>query len=518
MNNQSYRAAIFDLDGVITQTARLHAHAWKQMFDRYLQQRSQQGKDYKPFDINADYRQYIDGKPRYDGVRNFLASRHIDLPEGDPDDEPGTETVCGLGNRKNELFLDLLQQEGVDTYADTLAQIHQWREQGMKTAVISSSRNCAAILEKAGLTSLFDTKVDGVDSNRLHLTGKPAPDIFLAAARQLAVEPLQAIVIEDAIAGVEAGRTGQFGLVVGVGREGDGGSLREHGADIVVQDLRELSDISSAQSQRSKSPGSESLPSALEHFNAIAQALSNHSLALFLDYDGTLTPIVNRPEDAILSEQMRSRLQQLADCTTVAVVSGRDLADVRERVGLSNLHYAGSHGFDMLSADGTHTQQPEAQSSLPDLDAAERQLRDRLEPIAGVQVERKEFAIAIHYREAAESEVEPIADRVDAALSDHPQLRKRDGKKIFELQPDIPWDKGRAVFELLNQLQLDRSEVMPMYIGDDTTDEDAFRALRDRGIGIRVGRPDQPTDADYYLQNSEQVQQFFQALLQQLQA
>lgn len=515
MSNNSYKAAILDLDGVITQTARLHAKAWKQMFDNYLQQRSpNNSENYQPFDIDTDYRKYVDGKPRYDGVESFLTSRGINLPKGDPDDSPETETICGLGNRKNQLFLQIMDREGVDIYQDTISQVRHWREQGIKTAVISSSRNCGNILKAAELTHLFDVKIDGVDSKELNLEGKPAPDIFLEAARQLDVEPKRAIVIEDAVAGVQAGRAGNFGLVVGVDREGGNGSMTEHGADVVIQDLGELEDIFSPQKQHSASPAGSSLPSALQQFDAIAKQLSNRHPALFIDYDGTLTPIVERPEDALLSDEMRSLLTQLAERFPVAIISGRDLADVREMVSLDNLHYAGSHGFDILSADGTHQQQEKAKSTLPELDEAEDKLRDRLNSIEGVHIERKRFAIAIHYRQATESAAKQIEQIVNSILEEHPQLSKQKGKKIFELKPNISWDKGKAVFWLLDKLNLNKPDVIPVYIGDDTTDEDAIHALhdRDKGIGIRVGLPDEPTKADYILRDPDEVKQFFQAL------
>ncbi|MBE9129408.1 MULTISPECIES: trehalose-phosphatase [unclassified Coleofasciculus] len=511
MNNNPYKAAILDLDGVITQTARLHARAWKQMFDDYLQQHSEgEGENHTPFDIDADYNKYVDGKPRYDGVRSFLASRGIELPQGNPDDPPGKETICGLGNRKNEIFLNLLHKEGVETYADAVEQIRRWRKQGIKSAVVSSSRNCEAILETAGLKNLFDAKVDGVDSERLNLKGKPAPDIFLEAAQQLAVEPEQAIIVEDAISGVEAGRAGQFGRVVGMAREGDGEALRQHGADVVVQSLRDIS-------MRGEEHSATTPPrSALEYFHSIETRLSDCDLALFIDYDGTLTPIVKRPEEAALSEEMRSLLRQLSLRVTVGIISGRDLRDVQTLVGLENLYYAGSHGFDIAGPDDMREQQEEAQASLPDLDDAESQLRDRLEPLAGAHVERKHFAVAVHYREATEQDIDRIESIVDEVLNEHQQLRKRGGKKIFELQPDVPWDKGYAVCWLLDQLGLNQPNVLPMYLGDDTTDEDAFQALSDRGVGIRIGEPHEPTQANYILQNPDEVKQFFQALLKKL--
>lgn len=247
MDALPYKAAIFDLDGVITHTAHLHARAWKQMFDAYLARRSErQGVPHEPFDLPDDYVRYVDGKPRYDGVRSFLASRNVELPEGTPDDPPEAETVCGLGNRKNTLFHDLLQEEGVEPYDDAIEALTRWQRQGLKTALITSSRNGMAILEAADLNDRFDAIVDGVESASLDIEGKPAPDIFLEAARRLGVAPEEVIVLEDALAGVEAGRAGGFGLVVGVARDG-AEALRAHGADVVVRDLRALDLFRAAQ-------------------------------------------------------------------------------------------------------------------------------------------------------------------------------------------------------------------------------------------------------------------------------
>lgn len=239
-------AIILDLDGVITQTARAHAESWKLMFDEYLGQRAERdSQPYVPFDIDADYRQYVDGRPRYEGVRTFLESRGIHLPPGSPTDSPDEETISGLGNRKNERFTKTIQELGVDVFEDTVERVREWREAGLKTAVVSSSRNAEPILHAAGLEELFDTRVDGETARRLDLAGKPEPDTFLEAARRLNVDPAHAAIIEDAEAGVEAGRAGGFGLVVGVDRDHTSESLLAHGADIVVRDLREL-DLSTA--------------------------------------------------------------------------------------------------------------------------------------------------------------------------------------------------------------------------------------------------------------------------------
>ena len=236
-------ACLFDLDGVLTQTARVHAAAWKEMFDAFLRAWGERhGESLVPFDASTDYDEYVDGKPRYDGVRSFLASRRIALPEGDPSDAPDAETVCGLGNRKNELVQALIQRDGVKAYDGSVRYVHAVREAGLHRAVVSSSANCRDVLVAAGIEDLFEVRIDGIVADRKHLKGKPAPDTFLAAAEALRVEPAQAAVFEDALAGVEAGRAGAFGFVVGVDRVGQSEALGRHGADVVVSDLAELLD------------------------------------------------------------------------------------------------------------------------------------------------------------------------------------------------------------------------------------------------------------------------------------
>jgi beta-phosphoglucomutase family hydrolase len=235
------RACLFDLDGVLTQTAKVHAAAWKEMFDDYLRRRSARtGEPFVPFDPVVDYDEYVDGKPRYDGVRSFLTSRGIVLPEGDPSDSPGAETVAGLGNRKNVLVLSLLRRDGVEAYEGSVRYVEAVRAAGLHRAVVSSSANCRQVLAAAKIEDLFEVRIDGVVAAREHLQGKPAPDTFLAAARKLGVDPGAAAVFEDALAGVEAGRAGAFAYVVGVDRAGQADALRAHGADRVVADLAEL--------------------------------------------------------------------------------------------------------------------------------------------------------------------------------------------------------------------------------------------------------------------------------------
>jgi beta-phosphoglucomutase family hydrolase len=252
-----FDAVIFDLDGVVTQTAAVHAAAWKRLFDAYLAERAARTGTspggatgaaadgtpdaLRPFDLEADYRLYVDGKPRYDGVRDFLASRDIELPEGDPSDPPESETVCGLGNRKNDFFKAEVREHGVRTFPSTVTLIHELRDAGIRVGLMSSSKNTAMVLDVTGTTDLFEVRVDGVVAEEIGLPGKPDPAMYLETARRLGVDAARSVVVEDALSGVEAGRRGGFGLVIGVDRLGQAAELAEAGADVVVDDLAEVS-------------------------------------------------------------------------------------------------------------------------------------------------------------------------------------------------------------------------------------------------------------------------------------
>ena len=236
-----YDTLLFDLDGVITRTATLHAAAWKDLFDHFLAEWARKWDEpFIPFDATTDYLLHVDGRRRYDGVATFLRSRGIELPYGDPTDPPDAETIRGLGNRKNGYFNQRLAELGVEVFDDTVELINAARQHGRKVAVVSASENCEAILTRAGLLDLFDTRITGVEAAELHLPGKPAPDTYLKAAELLGTPPSAAVVFEDAISGVQAGRAGGFGLVVGVDRRGEADLLRKHGADVVSTDLREF--------------------------------------------------------------------------------------------------------------------------------------------------------------------------------------------------------------------------------------------------------------------------------------
>src|SRR5215471_3156861 len=250
------------------------------------------------------------------------------------------------------------------------------------------------------------------------------------------------------------------------------------------------------------------IPSALDHIQEIGQR--GDRLAVFLDYDGTLTPIVSHPEDAWLSESMRETLRSLAGRLPVAILSGRDLDDVRGRVLVDGIVYAGSHGFDIAGAGGLRRELGAAY--LPMLDAAETELREALDEIPGAQLERKHFSVAAHYRNVNENEAFRIAQAVDTVAARHRELRRIDGKKVYELLPDIDWNKGKAVLWLLETLELERGNALPIYIGDDRTDEDAFSALEKRGVGILVSEQPQVTAASYWLNSPEEVECFLRAV------
>lgn len=489
-----HQAVIFDLDGVVTDTAAVHAAAWKQLFDDYLaQRRPDPAEDHSEF-TEQDYRAHVDGRPRYDGVAAFLTSRGIELPWGSDDDPEDRETICGLGNRKNRYFQARLDDQGVTVFDSTVDLVRDLQHAGVGTAVISASRNCEKVLEVAGLSELFPVRVDGRVAKELGLPGKPDPAVFLEAAGRLGVDPAESVVVEDARAGVEAGAAGGFGLVIGVDRTGHGDELRASGADVVVSDLGEVTVAGGP--QRSGSGAAEvtggrtrplsAIPDALDTWGVLVGVLADRHPLLILDFDGTLAPIVDDPDAAALPTETRDVLDQLVRCVPVAVVSGRDLRDVRDRVAMDGLWYAGSHGFELSGPGDVHHEHPAAEAALPALDAAERAAREELEGVPGVIVERKRYAVAVHHRQVGDqAQVRELIDVVERIGARH-GLRVTGGRKVVELRPDVDWDKGRALRWLLDAIAPDDPELLAAYAGDDLTDEDALAAVADTGLGIVV--------------------------------
>lgn len=483
---QCFELVIFDLDGVLTRTARVHARAWKTVFDAFL---ASHAEGATPFDAVADYLAHVDGKPRLDGVRDFLASRGLSVPEGSSDDAPGLPTCWGLGNAKNAAFIAHLDGEGVETYAPGVALIEKLGECGIGCAVVSASRNARRVLGAAGLLERVETVVDGNDAAREGLAGKPAPDTFLAACDRLQVPASRAAVLEDAEAGVAAAQAGGFGMVIGVDRAGHAAALRARGASCVVQSLDAL--IPSA------------LPSPLGDFASLRARIGTRAPVILLDYDGTLTPIVARPEDAVLAPAMRRTLAALARHCTVAIVTGRGLEVIRELVGLEGVVYLADHGLQMLLTGG-EAQHPDAVSRFePLIRRVVEDLRGALSQVQGVLIESKRYSVAVHYRLAAEEDVPGVRRVVDTTLARTPELRLLEGKKVWELQPDLVWDKGTAVSWLLERLHVAPGQVV--YVGDDVTDEHAFRVLRGGASTVVVQSTPRRTAAGYRVSNVEEV-------------
>jgi alpha,alpha-trehalase len=372
------------------------------------------------------------------------------------------------------------------------------------------------VLEVAGVRDLFSAKVDGVDSVKRGLKGKPDPAIFLEAARQLEAEPGRTTVVEDSLAGVEAGRRGKFKVVIGLDRADQAEELSKRGAHFVVQDLSEVEICQPSPRRPAKALRTiDSLPSALDKKQEILERLRDRTPAVFLDYDGTLTPIVDDPKEATLPDKTKKVIKRLAQYYSVAVISGRDLGDVQTMVDIDSIAYAGSHGFDIAGPGGRYRNQEMGEPFLPTLERAEQQLRKAVSDIPGARIEHKRFAVTAHYRQVRSADIDKVKQRFDRIASHHPELRKSAGKKVIELRPNVNWDKGRALFYLLEALYTDSSRVVPLYIGDDTTDEDAFRAINDRGVAVVVGREKRQTTAHYMLRDPEEVAKFLQELAAQ---
>lgn len=504
--DRHFQAAIFDMDGVLTQTVKLHIKAWTETFNEFLQKTD--GANYKPLTIQ-DYKLYIDGVPRLEGIRNFLTSREISLPEGGPDEDIQLDTIFRLGERKNDFFLELVKKEGVEAYSDTIEMAKFWKSKGIKLALISSSKNCKHIIESAGIEDLFEVRVDGITSVEENLKGKPHPDIFLRANELMGVDKSQTIVIEDAILGVKAGKKGGFSLVVGVARDGEEDALYEAGADIVVKKLTELKGKNMMPKQGKKP---EDLSNAMESIDDVFKVIGNKKPVLFLDYDGTLSPIVSNPEDAILSNITKNVIEKLSKLIPIGIISGRDRQNVESKIGIDSLIYAGSHGFDITGPNNLEMQYEEGQEALPILDEAELQLNKSLNGIQGALVERKKYAIAVHFRNVEEGKVKEVEEKVMEVLGRHKKLKKGSGKMIIELKPAQDWHKGKALTWILDALQLGSENHIPIFIGDDVTDEDALKVIEKDGIGIIVGKHEEDTAASYSLRDTEEVALFLEIL------
>ncbi len=530
----SFKSVIFDLDGVITKTALVHAAAWKEAFDQYLRLRESRDKEpFAEFTHQDDYLPYVDGKPRYKGVKSFLESRNINIPYGEPTDSPDAETICGIGNNKNAKFCQVLKAKGVEVYPSTIELIKELEASGVKIGVASSSKNCKEILEVAEIENFFKTRVDGVVSVQLGLKGKPEGDIFTTAAFNLGTIPAESIVVEDASSGVAAGRNGGFGLVIGLAREKNQKELLENGADLVVTDLseinlelieqwfhkkpRDLLQNWDKQSERIESlEGKEKETGAIINPSYLGSGksylFSGKKIVFFLDYDGTLTPIVSRPELAVISSQMQDMIKKLSQKYTTAIVSGRMREDVEKLVGIQGLIYAGSHGFDIKGPQVTMVQ-PQAKETIPLVSKIIERLKKELSNLEGLIIEEKKFSVAVHYRLVEREEIPAIKTLVGGLIQENKSLRLMKGKKVFEILPAIDWNKGKAVKWVMNALGINWEDFSVIYIGDDTTDEDAFRVVATRGMSILVSDKPKASAADFVLSSPKQVKELFERVL-----
>jgi len=374
------------------------------------------------------------------------------------------------------------EEAGAELLVGADSLVCDLRAAGIRIAVLSDSSNAAEALEQAGLEGLFDVRVDGIVASEEGLGGRPAPDLALEAAQRLEVAPEWCVLVDGTPAGVEAGRRGGFGRVIGVSRGDDRETLAEAGADDVVAALSEIG--VDAETGRERPIGS--LDSALAGIDRIVAWIGDREPVFFLDFDGTLAPIVDHPEQAEIPEETHALLEALSRRRTVAIVSGRDLDDLRGRIALDRVYYAGSHGFRLAGPGGLDREYPEARRFLSALDEAEQTLEEVLADLPGVEVERKRYAIALHHRRASESaaaEVRRAAARVQEGCK---ALRIGEGRKVLELRPAIDWDKGRAVEWLLETLGLGGGRSFPIYVGDDITDEDAFAVVEEEGYPVVV--------------------------------
>lgn len=508
-SRDSLVAAIFDMDGVLTLTAHLHQAAWKQLFDELLARISAETQTvHRPFS-DVDYRNHVDGRPRYEGVRAFLASRGLSLPAGSASDPLEVDSVLTLGLRKNLVFRELIARHGVEVDEAAVAFARALRAAGVRIGVATSSENASLILQKAGIAHLFEAQVDGMVSGELGLKGKPDPDIFLECARRLRQSaPSRSIVIEDAASGVAAARAGAFGLVIGVDRGGNWLRLREGGADWIVRDMAELS---AERMARYWAERADARPNMLRSWQDLATMRAGRPLAVFLDYDGTLTTVIDRPELAQLDPAMRETLDKLKDTWPTFIITGRGLEHIQRLVGIETLWYAASHGYDIASPAGTPGSFKVAPDLEPAIHRAAGELLKATRTMPGVLVEDKGLSIAVHYRRLRVERIPELEYIVDCTLVRYPALKKGHGKMVFQLRPAVDWDKGKALLWLLESNGLD--DAFPIYIGDDITDEDAFSALVERGLGVLVTDIPKPTMARYSLQDPFEVRLFLERLI-----
>ena len=480
------KAVIFDLDGVLTETQRLHAAAWEEMFNEFLKERGE-----TPFIRGHDYREYLDGKPRENGIRSFLESRNIHLTD---------QEIKILGKRKNDLYLELLQKEGPGLISDSFSFVVSLHRKSVPMAVVSSSRNARFIMKETGLDQLIKVIVDPQVAERENLQGKPSPDYFLKACKLLKVNASESFMVEDAISGVVSGKKAGFKKVIGIKTNNDPlgmGELQKAGADEVVSNLWQIKDIGELLN----------LPHALDHFASVMNSKSGYFL--FLDFDGTISEIVENPEDASPIAGIVEIISDLARKIPVCIITGRDTSVIRNLINLPEVYYAACHGFEITGPQNYHYDLRAARELKPDFDTAESYLTQEFETIAGIVIERKTFGLAIHYRMIrSEKEINHVITKVTDYVKENSMFKLRPGEEVIEMVPNLNWDKGQALLKLYEVLDLPKNIFPPLYLGDGKTDEDAFREMIFWGTPILVGDTSRPTLARYRLNNPGESRAF----------
>lgn len=484
------KAFIFDLDGVLTQTHELHAKAWQQVFSSF-----------GDFDINSDYQSYIDGRTREEGIKAFLASRGLVRNE---------HQIRELAEQKNRFFLEMLEQEGPHVIEESVSFLKMLREQNIPMAVVSSSRNCHTILKKAGISDFFKVVVEPHVVEPQSLRSKPYPDYFLHASQILQVAPDACAVIEDSVAGIRAAKAGLFKKVYGLSIHQNTEhekALQKAGADRIINSLWEVEETSDLYP----------LPNALTSFEKIFPPGHFKRYFIFLDFDGTLSPIVPDPAEAVPLSGVLELIRECSLYFPIAIITGRDSDVIKRLINLPSLYYAACHGFEITGPENYHYTLEEAQKLKPLFDLAQEHLTIKLGAFPGIVIERKRYGLAFHYRMISSTKLRStIIETIKDYCLDHPSLRFMKGEEVIELQPRLDWDKGKALLKLYEVLQLDPDDSPPLYCGDGQTDEDAFREMQNWGIPILASEELRLTLARYHLKGPFEIKLFLEKIVQYL--
>jgi trehalose-phosphatase len=495
-SSMPFEAIIVDVEGVITDTRQLHFESWKECIDEILLDEFEKGKNeekqLKPLTA-TEYYQYFEGKNRLDGIREFIDERGIFLNK---------EQIESLAAKKNIAYRRHLLEHRPEINEESVEAVKKWKGQKIAMAAVSSSKNCTEMLLHTGIRDLFDVQIDGSMVDELGISGLGKEALYLEAAEQLGKRVDECVVIEDAPYGITAVRESGFKYVIGMskGRQYIVNELYTLGADMVVSSLLDIG---------------QDKPNAITGRDDLFRFMGNRTPVFFLDFDGTLSDIVQNPDAATLRPEMPVLLSDCAKMYKVAIISGRDRAVIEDKVNIPYIYHAGCHGFDISGPDDFHFEVEEARAIKPLINQVAKELQNDLADIKGLILEDKKFFTAIHYRKVQDdAQVAKALQLIKEKIAATEKLSFKEGKKVLEIGPAINWNKGKAVRKLCELFKMDSSLSVPIYIGDDTTDEDAFKELVGWGIGIKVSsEANVPTAADYILKDTAEVSEFLRLLV-----